>query len=145
MASSPSLTLKRRIKASPEKVYEAWTRPEKMIQWWGVYEMGGGKTPVAEADVRVGGRFKLNSWMPNGQHNSVSGAYTAVEPNRKLAFSWAWQSTPDRVSQVTIDFKPDGDATMLTLTHEQFFDEKARDGHRGGWSAALDNLERVFP
>jgi uncharacterized protein YndB with AHSA1/START domain len=144
MASQPSLTLKRRLKASPEKVYEAWTRPEKMIQWWGVGAMGG-KSPIAETDLRVGGAYRVQFWSQNGEHNSASGAYKEIVPNEKLVFSWAWQSTPDRVSQVTIGLKPDGDGTMLTLTHEQFFDEKARDGHRGGWTAALDNLEKVFP
>ena len=142
MASNPSLTLKRRLKAPPEKVYEAWTRPEKMIQWWGV--MGGPRAPIAETDLRVGGRFRVQSWMPDGEHNSVSGEYREIVPGEKLVFSWAWQSTPERVSQVTVDFKPDSDGTMLTLTHEQFFNEAARDGHSRGWSLALDNLERVF-
>ena len=103
------------------------------------------KSPIAETDLRVGGRYRVQFWSPSGEHNSASGAYKEIVPNEKLVFSWAWQSTPDRVSQVTIGLKPDGDGTMLTLTHEQFFDEKARDGHRGGWTAALDNLERVFP
>jgi len=75
----------------------------------------------------------------------VNGTYSEIVPNEKLVFSWAWQSTPERVSQVTIGFKPDGDGTMLTLTHEQFADEMARDNHTRGWSMALDNLEKVFP
>ena len=33
---------------------------------------------------------------------------------------------------------------MLTLTHEQFFDEPARDRHRSGWTGALDKLEAYF-
>ena len=44
------------------------------------------------------------------------------------------QSTPERESLVTIELKPDGDGTSLTLTHEQFFDEAARDRHQGGWT-----------
>ena len=34
---------------------------------------------------------------------------------------------------------------MLTLTHEQFFDEAARDSHKQGWSGSLDKLERALP
>ena len=143
MATKPSLVLKRRIKAAPEKVYEAWTRPEQMTRWWGVTE--NPKPPVAETDLRVGGRFRVQFWDPKNEHHSVSGTYREVVPNRKLSFSWAWQSTPERESQVTIDLKPEGDSTVLTLTHEQFFDEKARDDHRRGWTLALDNLEKVFP
>jgi hypothetical protein len=36
----------------------------------------------------------------------------------------------------------DGDGTMLTLRHEQLFDEATRDGHQHGWNGALDKLEK---
>ena len=139
MATKPSLVLKRRLKAAPEKVYEAWTQPEQMTQWWGV--AGGPKPPVAETDLRVGGRFRVQFWDPKNEHHSVSGTYREVVPNRKLSFSWAWQSTPERESLVTIDLNPVNDGTMLTLTHEQFFSEKARDDHGRGWNLSLDRLE----
>ena len=142
MATKPSLVLKRRIKAAPEKVYEAWTRPEQMTRWWGVTE--NHKPPVAETDLRVGGRFRVQFWDPKNEHHSVSGTYREVVPNRKLSFSWAWQSTPERESLVTIDLNPVADGTMLTLTHEQFYDQTACDDHRVGWERALDNLEKAL-
>lgn len=143
MATKPSLVLKRRLKAAPEKVYEAWTRPEQMTQWWGVTE--NPKKPIAETDLRVGGHFRVQFWGPTDEHNSVSGTYREVVPNRKLSFSWAWQSTPERESMVTIELNPVNDGTMLTLTHEQFFNEKARDDHSRGWNVTLDRLEALFP
>jgi uncharacterized protein YndB with AHSA1/START domain len=142
MASKPSLVLKRRLNAAPEKVYEAWTRPEQMTRWWGV--TGHAKTPIAEADIKVGGRFRVQFWGQDGQRHSVSGIYREVVPNRRLVFSWAWQSTPERESQVSIDLRPDGGGTLLTLSHEQFADQKACDDHRVGWTLGLDNLERLF-
>jgi len=114
-----------------------------MIRWWGV--TGHCSTPVAETDLRVGGRFRVQFHTPDGELHRVSGIYREIVPDRRLVFSWAWQSTPERESQVTVDLKPDSDGTVLTLTHEQFFDEKARDDHRVGWTLALDNLEKVFP
>jgi hypothetical protein len=33
---------------------------------------------------------------------------------------------------------------MLTLLHEQFFDQKAADGHKHGWTGTLDKLEAIF-
>jgi uncharacterized protein YndB with AHSA1/START domain len=142
MATKPSLVLKRRLKAAPEKVYEAWTKPEQMTHWWGV--PGGAKPTVAETDLRVGGRFRVQFWGANDEHHSVSGTYREVVPNRKLSFSWAWQSTPERESQVTIELNPVTDGTMLTLTHEQFFNEKARDDHSVGWSMMLDRMEALL-
>ncbi len=142
MATKPSLVLKRRINAAPEKVYAAWTRPEQMTRWWGA--TGNPKAPIAETDIKVGGRFRVQFWTPDGEHHSVSGLYREVVPNRRLVFSWAWQSTPERESQVSIDLRPEGGGTMLTLTHEQFADQKACDDHRVGWMRGLDNLERLF-
>jgi uncharacterized protein YndB with AHSA1/START domain len=142
MATKPSLVLKRRIKAAPEKVYEAWTKPEQLTLWWGPTESP--KKPIAETDLRIGGRFRVQYWGNNDEHHSVSGIYREVVPNRKLSFSWAWQSTPERESLVTIDLNPVNDGTMLTLTHEQFFDEKARDDHGRGWNVALDRLEAML-
>ena len=139
MASKPSLVLKRRLKAPPEKVYQAWTHPEQMTLWWG--NPHHSKKPIAETDLRVGGRFRVQFWGQDDQHHSVTGVYREVVPNRKLVFSWAWQSTPERESQVTIDLNPVTDGTMLTLTHEQFYDEKARDDHGTGWNLSLDRLE----
>jgi uncharacterized protein YndB with AHSA1/START domain len=138
MATKPSLVLKRRLKAAPEKVYEAWTKPEQMTQWWGAADLS--KPPIAETDLRVGGRFRVQFWAKN-EHHSVSGVYREVVPNRKLSFSWAWQTTPERESFVTIELNPVTDGTMLTLTHEQFFSEQARDDHGRGWNASLDRLE----
>jgi len=114
-----------------------------MTQWWGV--ASGPKTPIAETDLRVGGRFKVQFWDPKNEHHAVSGLYREVVPNRKLSFSWAWQTTPERESLVTIELNPITDGTMLTLTHEQFFDETARDDHGRGWNVALDRLEAMFP
>jgi uncharacterized protein YndB with AHSA1/START domain len=113
-----------------------------MTRWWGVTPHPS--KPIAETDLRVGGRFRVQFWGESGEHHSVSGVYHEVEPDRKLVFSWVWQSTPERESQVTVDLKPDGDGTLLTLTHEQFFDMKARDDHRNGWNGALDRLEALF-
>jgi uncharacterized protein YndB with AHSA1/START domain len=66
-----------------------------------------------------------------------------VVPNQRLVFSWAWHSTPERESLVTVTLKPDGAGTLLTLSHEKFFDQVAADGHRNGWAGSLDRLEKV--
>jgi len=94
----------------------------------------------AETDVRVGGRFRVVMHTADDTHD-VSGVYREVVPDQKLVFTWAWRTTPERESLVTILLRPDGDGTLLTLIHEQFFDELARDRHGQGWTGALDKLE----
>ena len=139
--TKPSLTIKRRLNAPPAKVYGAWTEPEKIAGWFGP---AGVETLRAELDVRVSGRFRIVMRALDGQEHDVSGVYREVVPNQKLVFSWAWRTTPERESLVTVTFKGDGDGTILTLLHEQFFDETARDRHHFGWSGAIDKLERAF-
>ena len=140
-AAKPSLTIKRRLKAPPAKVFAAWIDPEKVKGW-----MGPGETKAlhAECDARVGGRYRWVMQAPNGEQHDVGGVYREVVPNEKLVFTWAWKSMPERESLVTVLIKPDGDGSLLTVTHEQFFDEEARDRHQGGWNGALDKMERFF-
>ena len=134
----PSLTVKRRFKASPAKVFAAWTDPEKMKRWMGPGEIIAAR---AEVDPRVGGRYRIVMHAPNGDEYDVGGVYREVVANEKLVFTWAWKSTPERESLVTLLLKPDGDGTLLTLTHEQFSDEESRDNHKQGWNSTLDKLE----
>ena len=141
LAVRPSLTLKRRLNAPPEKVYAAWTDPQKIARWFGPARVKPG-TEQASIDARVGGRYRISFDMEDGEHSEVGGVYREMVPNERLVFSWAWHSTPERESLVTVSLKPDGEGTLLTLHHEQFFDEAARDGHQRGWSIALDKLEK---
>jgi uncharacterized protein YndB with AHSA1/START domain len=143
MLTKPSLTLKRRIKAAPGKVFAAWTDPEKLMQWFGPTETAPGSVQ-AKLDVRPGGRYQINFTGLDGEAHQVGGVYREVAPDSRLVFTWAWHSTPERESLVTVTIVPDGDGSLLTLHHEQFFDEKARDGHRRGWTGTLDKLERFF-
>jgi len=72
----------------------------------------------------------------------VGGTYREIVPNKKLVYTWAWESTPDRVSRVTVEFLPHGQGTELLLTHERFTDRDARDRHQQGWLGCLPRLDR---
>ena len=45
---------------------------------------------------------------------------------------------------MTVTIKPDGDGTLMTLQHEQFFDEAARDNHNKGWTGIMDRLAAIL-
>ena len=141
VVQKPSLTLKRRLNAAPEKAYAAWTDPEKIVKWFGP---DAGPVKSAVLDVREGGRYAIVFCTENGEEHHVSGVYREVVPDRKLVFTWAWHTMPERESLVTVSIRPDGDGSMLTLHHEQFFDDEARDRHEHGWSGCLDKLQLYF-
>jgi len=143
MLTKPSLTLKRRLEASPAQVFAAWTDPEKIVRWFGPSETIAGSVR-AEMDVRVGGRYRISFKTEDGEYHEVGGVYREVAPDSRLVFSWAWHSTPERESLVTVTVARDGGGSKLTLHHEQLFDEKARHGHKRGWTGTLDKLERFL-
>jgi uncharacterized protein YndB with AHSA1/START domain len=133
----PSLTITRRLPASPERCFRAWTDAEALKRWFGPDKI---EVLSAETDPRVGGRYRVVMRAHGGEEHDVSGEFREVVANRKLVFTWAWRSTPERQSLVTVEFIPEGAATALTLTHEQFADEAARDRHRSGWTGSLEKL-----
>ena len=140
-ATKPSLTLKRRFNAPPAKVYAAWTDPKKIARWFGPAERRERRAPRPTC---ASAAAITSSCTCRATGMTSCGVYREVVPNEKLVFTWAWKSTPERESLVTVTFKPDGDGTILTLLHEQFFDEDARDRHQHGWTGAIDKLEKLF-
>ena len=138
----PSLSIVRKFDAGPAKVWRAITEPEMLKQWMGPSDAF--KVPVAETDLRVGGRYRIVMNAPDGEVHDVSGVYREIVPNRKLVYTWAWKSTPERESVVTIELRAAGGGTELTLTHEQFADEQARDRHQQGWNGCLASLEKFL-
>jgi uncharacterized protein YndB with AHSA1/START domain len=140
ISERPSLAIVRRLDASPEEVWRAWTEPEALKQWMG--HSDAFSVPIAECELRVGGRYRIVMKAPDGEDHDVSGVYREVVPNRRLVYTWAWKSTPERESLVTVEMRAAAGGTELTVRHEQFFDDDARDRHHQGWVACLARLER---
>ncbi len=78
-----SLTLVRRIRARPQVVFDAVTTAEGIAQWWGP---DAGPVLAAEADPRVGGRYRVRFRMLDGTEHESSGEFLEiVRPERVLA------------------------------------------------------------
>ncbi|MBX9699699.1 MAG: SRPBCC domain-containing protein [Acetobacteraceae bacterium] len=133
----PSLTLDRTLRAPPGRVWEHWTRPELMAQWFGPHHV---RVEQAEADVRVGGRFRVVMREDGGERHEVGGEYAVVEAERRLVFSWAWVTMPERVSRVTVTLRPVPGGTALSLVHDRFADPETATRHTRGWTESLERL-----
>ena len=138
-----SLTLVRRIAARPSVVFDALTAPEGICAWWGP---DAGPVLLAETDLRVGGRFRVRFRMLDGSEHESGGEYLEVDPPQRLAMSWRWTEGggDDGESRIEITLRPTADGTELTFTHLRLSSTASRDGHKEGWTGALDKLEALL-
>ncbi len=143
------LRLQRRFDAPRERVFDAWTNPEVLREWWAAAPtMSPGD---AEVDLREGGRYRLSMRDDeSGEVHTLVGEYTEIRPPERLAYTWTWETNTDAMAGsdrtiVEVDFREDGDGTEVVVTHSGFADAQLRDLHVQGWTGCLDNLgRRVF-
>jgi uncharacterized protein YndB with AHSA1/START domain len=136
------LELERLIQAPRARVFEAWTRPEQMSQWFAPRPF---TLVIDEMDFRPGGRFRMAMRGPNGESFPFSGTYREVVPPERLSWSGEFSSGPaDQISTV-VTFESRGSATMVHVrqtfhvTTPQI--EHATKGAKQGWTMTLDQLE----
>ena len=134
------LTMTRQIKASAERLYDAWTKPELMKKWF--HPAKDWTTPVAENDLRVGGDWWIQMAKPDGvtRYPGV-GKYKVLDRPNKLVFTWHPFAAEDYETVVTILLKKVSDGvTELTLIHEGLRNEADKVDHNGGWVGCLGVL-----
>ena len=134
-----TLTVKRLIPAAPERVFNAWLDPKKLVQFMVAGAEAG--CSFAETDPHVGGRYHLTMKMGD-REIPHAGTYLEIDPHRRIAFTWEpAHAAPG--STVTIDLVPEGTGTMVTLTQVKFTSEDSRQGHIKGWTWIMDTLEKT--
>ena len=145
--SETTLRISRTLAAPRELVFKAWTTPDYLKRWWGVG--ADYSTPIAEVDLRVGGKYRLGMQSPDSdQPFVVGGTYREVRQPEKLVYTWTWEhhgedKDPDFTpaeTLVTVEFRDLGGRTEVVLTHEFFPDVNMRDEHSHGWTGCLDRL-----
>jgi uncharacterized protein YndB with AHSA1/START domain len=137
------LRLERMIAAPPERLFELWTEPGELVKWWGP---DGYDIPEHALDVRPGGRWRTTMRSPEGTRHTVSGVYRAIEPPRRVVFTWAWDQddgSRGHETEVTVTFEPAPGGTRLVLLQQTFQNAQARDNHQKGWTSSLDCLARA--
>jgi uncharacterized protein YndB with AHSA1/START domain len=141
-----ALEVTHRFRAPREQVFDAWTNPDVLKQWWAANS--DWDTPVADVDVREGGSYRLSMRTDEGEVHTVFGEYRNVRPPERLEYTWTWEEGPGPVmagsenTLVVVDFVEDGDGTLVKVTHSGFATEELRDLHVHGWQGVLAKLER---
>ena len=140
--SELELTVSRTIPASREAVFNAWLSPKILARFMATPMQGNKPTRVNNDPVK-GGRFSIV--MINGDKEIPhAGTYLEISPHSRLIFTWESPYSLDD-SVVTIDLtEPEPGKTDLKLRHVKFRSEEARDGHKEGWTAIIDNLAKTL-
>jgi len=143
--SHTALRVERNFKASRERLFQALTNAAALGKWFAVAD--GFTTPIAEVDLRVGGRYRLGMKPPDDSPILiVGGVYQLIQPPDKLIFTWAWEAAgaDEPESLVTVELFDLGDETQVVLTHEQFSTPEVRDQHGEGWQGCFNGLAKAL-
>jgi uncharacterized protein YndB with AHSA1/START domain len=124
-----------------EKVWRAWTDPDRLKQWFGPKP---GSLHSTEVDLREGGIWRFIFSGPGQPYAALEGAYVEIEAPSRLVFSWRHVSedadgqrtaTPD--STVAATKQPTEGGTLVQVRHSN---PKTTEGVTAGWKACLGNL-----
>jgi uncharacterized protein YndB with AHSA1/START domain len=131
-----SIVLRRRISASPERSFDAWTRVDQISRWW---DPTGRPLAACDIDPRVGGTFRFANL--GFEDHPFEGRYTIFDRPNRIAFQ-----SMGALGLVTFD--PDGPATRMTVsmtcaTVEQLEMFVAM-GIADGTARSLDNLQAML-
>ena len=134
--------LKRTFVAPREKVFQAWTDPEKLKKWWGPEHCSA---PVVQIDLRVGGRYRFGMQCQEEGIFYLSGVYREIQPPEKLVFTWQWESAEMGAGEtlVTVEFNARGGLTEVVLTHQGFPNREVSRQHDQGWRSTFAALARA--
>lgn len=140
-ADAPILEVRRLIRASPQRVFAAWTTPAELTAW---HAPGPLVVSAAAIDLRPGGRYRIHMRAPDGRELCVGGVYLEVEAPRRVVYTWAWegQDMPDSV--VTVEFHARGAGTEVVLRHAGLRDVNQRAEHASGWTGIFDKFTATF-
>jgi uncharacterized protein YndB with AHSA1/START domain len=138
------LVIERVFNAPRELVFQAWTDPDHIRQWFGPRDHPA--THVS-ADVRPGGRWRgcLKS-AETGSELWLGGVYREIVPPERLVFTFAWEEAGERGLEtiVTITFAEREGKTHMTFRQVPFQSVNEREGHRGGWASTFDRLDELL-
>ena len=121
-----------RISARPETVWQYWTDPERMCEWWG---------SAADLDPRPGGTCTVEM----GGGGVMRGEFLELVPHERIVFSFGWEPVeggpdiPPGSTRVEVTLTPDAGDTILTLRHTGL-PAAAVEEHTSGWAHFLPVL-----
>ncbi|MCA0940962.1 SRPBCC family protein [Yangia mangrovi] len=140
------LSFTRTIAAPPELLWECWTTPEHIKQF---FVPKPHSVTSCDIDLRVGGRFNT-TFNVEGNEMQNNGVWLEVVPQRRLVFSDAysegWKPAPDPFMTAIVEFESDGNGGTRYTATARHRSAEARQTHEqmgfyDGWGTVATQLE----
>jgi uncharacterized protein YndB with AHSA1/START domain len=131
------LILTRTFDAPREVVFQAWTDPKTLAQWWGPR---GFKTKIREMDVRPGGAWRYAMLGPDGNEYPFDGVYVEVVAPERLVFDGAIHGSPEQRVWTEVTFAEREGKTEITVRQLFSFESDATRGAPIGWNQQFDRF-----
>jgi uncharacterized protein YndB with AHSA1/START domain len=156
MKNSEALIIERIFEAPREKVWKAWTDPDRMKRWWGPKDF---IAPFVEIDLRVGGKYLSCMRSPEGKDYWSTGTYREIVPLGKIVVTDSFADEKGNVVSaanygmtgdwpleltVTVIFEVQNNQTKMTLYHVGVPAGENRDMCREGWNQSFDKLAEIL-
>lgn len=141
-ARQRELVIERVFDAPRDLVFEVWTKPEHLINWWGPSDF---TLPHCEADFRVGGAYRFCMLSPDGIKYWVSGRYQEIIEPETILFTWVREDESGKIwcrNSVRVTFE-DLDGKTAFRLHQKLFETVAYcEQHSIGWTQCIDRLQQ---
>ena len=142
------VVLTRRIAAPRALVFQALTKPEHIMRWWGPH---GYTAPECEVDLRLGGAMRIVMHGPAGERHPMTGTIDDLHPPERFGYTFEAHLQEGVIAlrghNAVVLTEIDGQ-TELTLTARArgLVPEAAfmLQGMQAGWSQTLDRLAALF-
>jgi uncharacterized protein YndB with AHSA1/START domain len=134
------LVLTRTFDAPRQLVFQVWTDPKQLAQWWGPR---GFTTEIREMDVKPGGAW---SYVMRGYGNEYpfDGVYVEVVEPERLVFDGSIHGAPEQRVWTEVTFAERNGKTEVTVRQLFAFESDATRGAPIGWNQQLDRLEEFL-
>jgi uncharacterized protein YndB with AHSA1/START domain len=133
--------IERTFTASAEDVFDAWTSPEVLRRW--LHPAPDWATPVAEVDLRVGGKVRVVMRKPDGSEVEAQGEYRLIDRPHRLVMTWTFDDDPANKQLIELSFSESGGSTTVRMVNSGISTDERRDAQDQGWRGCLDELELV--
>ncbi len=139
-ASNRTLTIHRTFDAPIQLLWQVWTQPEHIAQWWAPQGMS---IDIVEHNFQVGGRWEYAMQMPNGQTFTSDGVYSVIVELEKIFSSANFKPMTEGIEMQSL-FTAEGDKTHLTFhcihPTEEYCRQQEKMGFYNGWGSVFDRL-----